>query len=146
MAIIIFIVIIIIIIIIIFTVIIIIILFIICVGNTYIDAQTKGLPVISRQEEIALYADRSYKKFEQVFINYGEKSNADLLLLYGFALDRNPFNSGEFYFMFLVWFLSSILNTKKHNLYVVLLFFDLLWYYGEYFILYILSLCTCIHL
>jgi hypothetical protein len=29
----------------------------------------------------------------QVFINYGEKGNADLLLLYGFALDRNPFDS-----------------------------------------------------
>ena len=29
-----------------------------------------------------------------VFINYGEKSNADLLLLYGFSLDRNPFNAG----------------------------------------------------
>ena len=40
-----------------------------------------------------MYSDRSYKKFEQVFINYGEKSNADLLLLYGFSLDRNVFNS-----------------------------------------------------
>jgi histone-lysine N-methyltransferase SETD3 len=61
---------------------------------TYIDAQRQGLPLISRKEEVALYADRSYKKFEQVFINYGEKGNADLLLLYGFSLDRNPFNSG----------------------------------------------------
>ena len=32
-----------------------------------------------------------------VFINYGEKSNADLLLLYGFSLDRNPFNAGMWY-------------------------------------------------
>ena len=30
-----------------------------------------------------------------MFINYGEKGNADLLLLYGFALERNPFNAGE---------------------------------------------------
>ena len=31
----------------------------------------------------------------QVFINYGEKSNSDLLLLYGFALDRNPHDAVE---------------------------------------------------
>ena len=64
-------------------------------SNTYIDAQKSGLPLISRTEEVALYADRSYKQFEQVFINYGEKSNADLLLLYGFALEKNLFNSGK---------------------------------------------------
>lgn len=51
------------------------------------------MPLLSRKEEIAVYADRPYKKFEQVFINYGEKGNGDLLLLYGFALDRNPFDS-----------------------------------------------------
>jgi histone-lysine N-methyltransferase SETD3 len=62
-------------------------------SNTYIDAQRSGMPLISRTEEVALYSDRSYKKFEQVFINYGEKGNADLLLLYGFALERNPFNA-----------------------------------------------------
>jgi hypothetical protein len=64
-------------------------------SNTYIDAQRSGMPFLSRKEEVALYADRSYKKFEQVFINYGEKGNGDLLLLYGFALDRNPFDSGN---------------------------------------------------
>jgi histone-lysine N-methyltransferase SETD3 len=62
-------------------------------SNTYIDAQKQGIPLISKEEEVAVYSDRSYRKFEQVFINYGEKSNADLLLLYGFALERNPFNS-----------------------------------------------------
>lgn len=31
--------------------------------------------------------------FWQVYISYGPKSNADLLLLYGFSLDRNPYNS-----------------------------------------------------
>ena len=62
-------------------------------SNTYIDAQKSGMPLISRTEEVAVYSDRSYKKFEQVFINYGEKGNGDLLLLYGFALERNPFNS-----------------------------------------------------
>jgi len=62
-------------------------------SNTYIDAQRSGMPLISRKEEVAVYADRPYKKFEQVFINYGEKGNSDLLLLYGFALDRNPFDA-----------------------------------------------------
>lgn len=62
-------------------------------SRTYIDAQRSGMPLISRNEEVAVYSDRPYKKFEQVFISYGEKGNADLLLLYGFALERNPFNS-----------------------------------------------------
>ena len=31
----------------------------------------------------------------QVYISYGPKSNSDLLLLYGFCLDRNPFDSVE---------------------------------------------------
>lgn len=44
-------------------------------------------------DDIVVYADRSYKKFQQIYISYGPKSNSDLLLLYGFALDRNPFNS-----------------------------------------------------
>jgi len=44
---------------------------------------------------VVLYADRAFKKMEQLFISYGQKSNAELLLLYGFALDRNPFNSVE---------------------------------------------------
>jgi histone-lysine N-methyltransferase SETD3 len=64
-------------------------------SRTYIDAQRSGMPLISRTEEVAVYSDRPYKQFEQVFISYGEKSNADLLLLYGFALERNPFNSVE---------------------------------------------------
>ena len=32
---------------------------------------------------------------EQIFVSYGQKSNAELLLLYGFSLDRNPFNAVE---------------------------------------------------
>lgn len=28
-----------------------------------------------------------------MYISYGPKGNADLLLLYGFSLDRNPYNS-----------------------------------------------------
>jgi histone-lysine N-methyltransferase SETD3 len=53
---------------------------------------------------VAVYADRNYKKFEQVFINYGEKGNADLLLLYGFALDRNPFDAGTSYSTYIFHF------------------------------------------
>jgi histone-lysine N-methyltransferase SETD3 len=53
----------------------------------------KAFPWEEKEDEVVLFADRAYKKFEQVFISYGPKSNADLLLLYGFALDRNPFNS-----------------------------------------------------
>lgn len=30
-----------------------------------------------------------------MYISYGPKGNADLLLLYGFSLDRNPYNSVE---------------------------------------------------
>ena len=64
-------------------------------SNTYIDSQTSGgiTSFINKKEEVAIYSDRSYKKFEQVFISYGEKSNSDLLLLYGFALERNPYNA-----------------------------------------------------
>jgi hypothetical protein len=65
-------------------------------ARAYIDAQ-KGigmeLPWEKPEDVIIVYADRAYKKFEQVFISYGTKSNAELLLLYGFALDRNPYNS-----------------------------------------------------
>lgn len=35
-------------------------------STTYIDAQRAGMPLISRKEEVAVYADRTYKKFEQV--------------------------------------------------------------------------------
>ena len=49
-------------------------------------------------DDVILYADRSYKKFDQIFISYGPKSNADLLLLYGFALERNPFNAVQMTF------------------------------------------------
>jgi hypothetical protein len=62
-------------------------------ANSYIDARQTGL--FTKKDEVAVYSDRSYKQMEQVFISYGPKSNADLLLLYGFALDRNPFNSVE---------------------------------------------------
>jgi hypothetical protein len=39
-------------------------------SNTYIDAQKSGMPLLSKSEEVAIYADRSYKKFEQVLNHY----------------------------------------------------------------------------
>ncbi|CAM9583301.1 unnamed protein product, partial [Ectocarpus fasciculatus] len=61
-------------------------------ANSYIDARQQGL-FFSKTDEVVVYADRSYKKMEQVYISYGPKGNSDLLLLYGFSLDRNPYNS-----------------------------------------------------
>jgi hypothetical protein len=63
-------------------------------SGAYIDAQENGDWLFkSGTEEIILYADRGYKRMEQIYISYGQKSNAELLLLYGFAVERNPFNS-----------------------------------------------------
>mmetsp|Transcript_10776 Transcript_10776/g.13161 ORF Transcript_10776/g.13161 Transcript_10776/m.13161 type:complete len:316 (-) Transcript_10776:166-1113(-) len=63
-------------------------------SGAYVDARQKGSWLFKEgTEEVILYADRSYRKMEQVYISYGPKSNGDLLLLYGFALERNPYNS-----------------------------------------------------
>lgn len=63
-------------------------------SQAYIDARESGDWLFKNgNEEIILYADRRYRKMEQVYISYGPKSNAELLLLYGFAVERNPFNS-----------------------------------------------------
>mmetsp|Transcript_11265 Transcript_11265/g.26757 ORF Transcript_11265/g.26757 Transcript_11265/m.26757 type:complete len:242 (+) Transcript_11265:372-1097(+) len=42
--------------------------------------------------EIVCYADRMYGQMEQVYLSYGKRSNQELLLLYGFVIDRNPFD------------------------------------------------------
>ena len=47
---------------------------------------------LSPEREVCLYADRAYAKNDQVLISYGQKSNAELLLLYGFVIDRNLFD------------------------------------------------------
>ena len=63
-------------------------------SQAYIDARESGDWLVKTGgEEVVLHADRSYRKMEQIYISYGPKSNADLLLLYGFAVERNPFNS-----------------------------------------------------
>lgn len=63
-------------------------------SQAYIDAQATGDWLFKNgEEEVILYADRGYRRMEQIYISYGPKSNAELLLLYGFAVERNPFNS-----------------------------------------------------
>lgn len=63
-------------------------------SGAYVDAREVGSWLFKTgEEEVILYADRGYRKMEQIYISYGPKSNAELLLLYGFALERNPFNS-----------------------------------------------------
>ncbi len=63
-------------------------------SQTFIDARESGDWLFKDgEEEVILYADRAYRQMEQVYISYGQKSNAELLLLYGFALERNPYNS-----------------------------------------------------
>lgn len=63
-------------------------------SGAYLDAREVGDWLFKTgEEEVILYADRGYRRMEQIYISYGPKSNADLLLLYGFALERNPFNS-----------------------------------------------------
>lgn len=61
-------------------------------STSYIDS--KSIP-FSRSYEISMYSDRTYSKFDQVFTTYGPKTNLELLILYGFSLERNPFESYE---------------------------------------------------
>lgn len=60
--------------------------------STYIDVQEKQL---TGKRFVTLYTDRPYAQMDQVFVTYGPKSNGDLLLLYGFITDRNPYDSVE---------------------------------------------------
>lgn len=63
-------------------------------SQAYIDAREAGDWLFSSgYEEVILYADRGYRRMEQIYISYGQKSNSELLLLYGFAVERNPYNS-----------------------------------------------------
>ena len=63
-------------------------------SQAYIDARESGDWLFKNgEEEVILYADRGYRRMEQIYISYGPKSNAELLLLYGFAVEKNPYNS-----------------------------------------------------
>ncbi|KAJ1449053.1 hypothetical protein M885DRAFT_537049 [Pelagophyceae sp. CCMP2097] len=65
-------------------------------SSTYVSIDDADSPMPWEgpiDDEVVIYADRAYRQYEQIFISYGPRPNAELLLLYGFALDRNPFNS-----------------------------------------------------
>lgn len=62
--------------------------------STYIDVHKRSF---SDNRVVALYTDRPYSRMDQVFVTYGPKSNSDLLLLYGFVTDRNPFDAVEIF-------------------------------------------------
>lgn len=63
-------------------------------SQTYITGIRDGLElpfgVAEKENYIIVKADRYYNQYEQVYISYGPKSNAQLLMLYGFCLERNP--------------------------------------------------------
>lgn len=42
---------------------------------------------------VCVFTDRPYGKMEQVYTTYGQKTNSELLLLYGFVVDRNPYDA-----------------------------------------------------
>lgn len=61
-------------------------------STSYIDSKKIAF---SENNEIIMYSDKDYNKFDQVFTTYGQKTNLELLILYGFILERNPFDSIE---------------------------------------------------
>ena len=80
-------------------------------SQAYLDARESGDWLFKTgKEEVILYADRAYRKMEQIYISYGPKSNAELLLLYGFALERNPFNSVD-----VTVSIQSLLSNNNSN-------------------------------
>lgn len=60
--------------------------------SNYIDVHRE---MITGDKFVRLYSDRPYSITDQVYVTYGPKANADLLLLYGFVSDRNPYDSVE---------------------------------------------------
>lgn len=49
-----------------------------------------SIPGVSEPERsVVVRADRYINKYEQIYISYGRKSNAQLLMLYGFSMERN---------------------------------------------------------
>ncbi|CAJ1328780.1 unnamed protein product [Effrenium voratum] len=53
-------------------------------------ADGPSIPGISTPDRgVVVRSDRYYNKYEQIYISYGRKSNAQLLMLYGFSMERN---------------------------------------------------------
>eukprot|EP00871_Galdieria_phlegrea_P000740 jgi/Galph1/1667/GphlegSOOS_G337.1 len=65
-----------------------------CFCSAFIDEEDVSFSR-GRLKEAVVYADRSYQPYEQVYVSYGPRSNQELLLLYGFSLERNPFDCVE---------------------------------------------------
>ena len=65
-----------------------------CLGSEQAARRESPRPqcLSSRFPAQVLYADRDYARGDQVLITYGQKSNAELLLLYGFVVDRNLYD------------------------------------------------------
>merc|ERR1719410_2100820 len=64
-------------------------------ADTYIVGMEEGVNVMGmgdKERFILVRADKYYDQYEQVYISYGKKSNAQLLLLYGFCLERNAYD------------------------------------------------------
>eukprot|EP00276_Gloeochaete_wittrockiana_P008005 CAMPEP_0184644264 /NCGR_PEP_ID=MMETSP0308-20130426/1017_1 /TAXON_ID=38269 /ORGANISM="Gloeochaete witrockiana, Strain SAG 46.84" /LENGTH=351 /DNA_ID=CAMNT_0027072701 /DNA_START=444 /DNA_END=1499 /DNA_ORIENTATION=+ len=59
------------------------------------DASNKFLYFDPRAKSVRLRANRDYEPGEQVFVSYGQKSNAELLVGYGFAIRDNLYDSVE---------------------------------------------------
>ncbi|CAE6920791.1 LSMT-L [Symbiodinium natans] len=45
--------------------------------------------ITATERSVVVRSDRYYNKYEQIYISYGRKSNAQLLMLYGFSMERN---------------------------------------------------------
>merc|ERR1719375_369564 len=62
-------------------------------SRAYIEGAWVGvslpLGLSEKRRVVQIRADRYYDKYEQIFLSYGPKSNAQLLLQYGFCLERN---------------------------------------------------------
>lgn len=68
-------------------------------SDTYITGYVDGVQLpfgmTTTQADVVVSADRYYGEYEQIYISYGDKSNSQLLLLYGFSMERNPKNFAE---------------------------------------------------
>jgi len=68
-------------------------------SDTYIKGYVDGVQLpfgmTTTQADVVVSADRYYGEYEQIYISYGDKSNSQLLMLYGFSMERNPKNFAE---------------------------------------------------
>uniref|UniRef100_A0A7S2ZGI1 SET domain-containing protein n=1 Tax=Rhodosorus marinus TaxID=101924 RepID=A0A7S2ZGI1_9RHOD len=58
--------------------------------SAFIERQKR---MFSKNKFVVVYADRNYNKMEQIYTTYGQKANSEFAILYGFVVDRNPYDS-----------------------------------------------------